>query len=316
MGELTKKTDLRVWLDRIDTTRNELIASAKGGNRVAAAFAMADARCDLVDSLKDEQIRAKLLRMTDPEIAMVELANNPSHEDRIRVCAIAILSGFTPGDDQFAVFGGGKNPGKLYVKERGFRTLFSHLGIVPEVRTSHPEFAALGTSGKKIWRVGGHASCTYQGAEYAIDCSGDESIGIPGYDSDNVAGIAAKARRRLLQALWIKVSPILSTDQYDEDVETVAVTEHPEVKVIQQETQKEQKPLQTDWAQVLDMILIRIDDEAERDGFKRLWDSVEKSKTAKALDECVKEIEDAKPLHSERNIIELRRFFKHRKGQL
>ena len=236
MGELTKKTDLRVWLDRIDTTRNELIASAKGGNRVAAAFAMADARCDLVDSLKDEQIRAKLLRMTDPEIAMVELANNPSHEDRIRVCAIAILSGFTPGDDQFAVFGGGKNPGKLYVKERGFRTLFSHLGIVPEVRTSHPEFAALGTSGKKIWRVGGHASCTYQGAEYAIDCSGDESIGIPGYDSDNVAGIAAKARRRLLQALWIKVSPILSTDQYDEDVEAVSVTEQPEVKVIQQET--------------------------------------------------------------------------------
>ena len=235
MGELTKKTDLRVWLDRIDTTRNELIASAKGGNRVAAAFAMADARCDLVDSLKDEQIRAKLLRMTDPEIAMVELANNPSHEDRIRVCAIAILSGFTPGDDQFAVFGGGKNPGKLYVKERGFRTLFSHLGIVPEVRTSHPEFAALGTSGKKIWRVGGHASCTYQGAEYAIDCSGDESIGIPGYDSDNVAGIAAKARRRLLQALWIKVSPILSTDQYDEDIEAAAGTEQVEVKVIQQE---------------------------------------------------------------------------------
>ena len=243
MGELTKKTDLRVWLDRIDTTRNELIASAKGGNRVAAAFAMADARCDLVDSLKDEQIRAKLLRMTDPEIAMVELANNPSHEDRIRVCAIAILSGFTPGDDQFAVFGGGKNPGKLYVKERGFRTLFSHLGLVPEVRTSHPEFAALGTSGKKIWRVGGHASCTYQGTEYAIDCSGEEAIGIPGYDSDNVAGIAAKARRRLLQALWIKVSPILSTDQYDEDDQDIApVMQTAKVETIEA---PEQKPVAT-----------------------------------------------------------------------
>ena len=246
MGELTKKTDLRVWLDRIDTTRNELIASAKGGNRVAAAFAMADARCDLVDSLKDEQIRAKLLRMTDPEIAMVELANNPSHEDRIRVCAIAILSGFTPGDDQFAVFGGGKNPGKLYVKERGFRTLFSHLGIVPEVRTSHPEFAALGTSGKKIWRVGGHASCTYQGTEYTIDCSGEEAIGIPGYDSDNVAGIAAKARRRLLQALWIKVSPILSTDQYDEDDQDIApVMQTAKVETIEAPT-KEQSPSKAD----------------------------------------------------------------------
>ena len=157
---------------------------------------------------------------------MVELANNPSHEDRIRVCAIAILSGFTPGDDQFAVFGGGKQAGKLYVKERGFRTLFSHLGVVPEVRTSHPEFMPLGTGGKKIWRVGGSASCQYQGKEYSIDWSGDNAIGIPGYDTDNVAGIAAKARRRLLQALWVMVSPILTSDQVeDDDPDTVPVTQ-------------------------------------------------------------------------------------------
>ena len=218
MGELIAKTNsIGKWLDKIDATRSELISAAKSGNRVAAAFAMADARVELIESLKDETIRAKLLRMTDADIGMVELANNPSQEDRIRVCAIAILSGFTPGDDQFAVFGGGKNPGKLYTKERGFRTLFSHLGIVPEVRTSHPEFMPLGTSGKKIWRVGGTASCSYQGKDYEVDFSGDEMLGVPGYDSDNVAGIAAKARRRLLQALWTKVSPILTQDQGDDD---------------------------------------------------------------------------------------------------
>ena len=51
-------------------------------------------------------------------------------------------------------------------------------------------------------------------------------LGIPGYETDNVAGIAAKARRRLLQALWVKVSPILSTDQYDdEDQDTVPLVE-------------------------------------------------------------------------------------------
>jgi hypothetical protein len=182
---------------------------------------MADARCDLIDSLKDEAIRAKLLRMTDPEIAMVELANNPTPEDRIRVGAIAILSGFTPGNDEFAVFGGGKMAGKLYTKERGFRTLFSHLGIVPEVRTTHPEFVAFGTSGKKIWRVGGSASVTYQGTEYSVEFAGDELIGIPGYDSDNVAGVSAKARRRILQAMWIKVSPILTSDYVDDDSEAV-----------------------------------------------------------------------------------------------
>jgi hypothetical protein len=43
------------------------------------------------------------------------------------------------------------------------------------------------------------------------------SLGIPGYESDNVAGIAAKARRRMLQALWSKVSPILTTDHADDD---------------------------------------------------------------------------------------------------
>jgi hypothetical protein len=225
MGELVKTNSgnkIGQWLDRIDETRSQLIESARGGNRVAAAFAMADARCDLIDSLKDEAIRAKLLRMTDPEIAMVELANNPTPEDRIRVCAIAILSGFTPGNDEFAVFGAGKNAGKLYTKERGFRTLFSHLGIVPEVRTTHPEFVAFGTSGKKIWRVGGSASVTYQGTEYAVEFAGDELIGIPGYDSDNVAGVSAKARRRILQALWVKVSPILTSDHSDgDDTETI-----------------------------------------------------------------------------------------------
>ena len=217
MADISVHSPISNWLTRIETNRGQLIAAAKSGNRVASAFAMADARVDLIESLRDEAIRARLLRMTDPQISMVELANNPSDDDRIRICAIAILSGFCPGEDQFAVFGGGKQAGKLYIKERGFRTLFSHLGIVPEVRTSHPEFAALGTTGKKIWRVGGSASCTYHGQEYTVEFSGDELLGIPGYDTDNVAGIAAKARRRLLQSLWIMVSPILTQDQADDD---------------------------------------------------------------------------------------------------
>jgi hypothetical protein len=176
---------------------------------------MAEARINLIESLDDEQIKARLLRMTDPRIGMVELANSPTEEDRIRVCAIAILSGFCPGDDQFAVFGG-KGGGKLYTKEAGFRTLFAHLGIVPEISTGHPEFVPLGTTGKKVWRVGGKASCEYQGKTYAVEFSGPGALGLPGYESDNVAGITAKARRQILKALWAKVSPILNTDQADD----------------------------------------------------------------------------------------------------
>lgn len=236
MGELiTKNGSIGQWLDRIDATRNTLIASAKSGNRVAAAFAMADARAELIESLKDHAIRAKLLRMTDPEIAMVELANNPNDEDRIRICAIGILSGFTPGDEQFSIFGGGfdkrankPKPGKLYIKERGFRTLFSHLGIVPEVRNGHPTWGSYGGGEKKLWSVTGTAECSYAGENYAVEFAGESSVRIEGYDSDNTAGIAAKCRRRLLQALWVKVSPILTQDQaYDSDDEpdTVPVTE-------------------------------------------------------------------------------------------
>lgn len=204
-----------MWLDRIDSTRNELITAAKNGSRVNAAFAMAEARVALIESLKDEQIRARLLRITDPSIHMVELANNPSDEDRIRVCAIAILSGFCPGDDQFAIFGG-KGGGKLYTKEAGFRTLFAHLGIVPELSVGHPEFVPLGNSGKKIWRVSGKASCDYAGKTYSVEFSGAASLGLPGYETDNVAGITAKARRQILKSLWAKVSPILNDDHADE----------------------------------------------------------------------------------------------------
>jgi hypothetical protein len=215
MAALTKTSPTSDWLSRIDASRTELIEVAKSGNRVASAFAMAEARIALIESLDDEQIKARLLRMTDPRIGMVELANSPTEEDRIRVCAIAILSGFCPGDDQFAVFGG-KGGGKLYTKEAGFRTLFAHLGIVPEISTGHPEFVPLGTSGKKVWRVGGKASCEYQGKSYSVEFTGAGALGLPGYESDNVAGITAKARRQILKALWAKVSPILNSDQADD----------------------------------------------------------------------------------------------------
>lgn len=209
-----------------------------------AAFATADARAELIQTLKDEEIKAKLLRITGADIGMVELANNPTEDDRVKWCAIAILSGFCPGEDQFAIFGGGKDrdgkakPGKLYTKEAGFRTLFAHLGIVPEVSVEHPEFAPLGTTGKKIWRVGGKASCDYQGQSYTVEFTGSAALGLPGYESDNVAGISAKARRQMLKALWAKVSPILTQDHSDDDDDTIPQDVPPAIGL----TETEPKP--------------------------------------------------------------------------
>jgi hypothetical protein len=229
MGELiTKTSSLDEWIQRIDNSRSQLIKAAESGNRVLAAFAQADARADLLESLKNEAIAAKLLRITAPDIGLVELANNPTDEDRIRIAGIALLNGFVPGDDQYAIFGAGRDrdgrskPGKLYIKENGFRKLFSHLGIVPQVEIGHPEFADLGTKDskgqpKKIWQVAGKAFCKYNGQEYCVTFSKVNPIGLPGYESDNVAGIAAKARRRMLQSLWQVVSPVLQVEPIDDD---------------------------------------------------------------------------------------------------
>lgn len=284
MGAITTTSNtVSDWLTRIDASRNELIEAAKNGSRINAAFAMAEARVQLIESLTDENIKARLLRMTDPRINMVELANNPTDEDRIRVCAIAILSGFCPGDDQFAVFGG-KGGGKLYTKEAGYRTLFAHLGIVPEVSVGHPEFVPLGTTGKKIWRVEGKASCAYGGKEYAVVFAGAMALGLPGYESDNVAGITAKARRQILKALWTKVSPILNDDHADEvevmpQVEVAAIEAPKTVGQFMLDRQTESEVFR----QTKLGIQRRVKDETQLGSIMAYWQEIENATSKDAL---------------------------------
>lgn len=313
MGELTKTNTVSDWLTRIDASRNELIDAAKNGSRINAAFAMAEARVQLIESLTDENIKARLLRMTDPRINMVELANNPTDEDRIRVCAIAILSGFCPGDDQFAVFGG-KGGGKLYTKEAGFRTLFAHLGIVPEVSVGHPEFVPLGKSGKKIWRVEGKASCSYGGKEYAVEFAGAMALGLPGYESDNVAGITAKARRQTLKSLWTKVSPILNDDHADEvevmpPAEVAVIEEKPPAVVEPSETEKHEPSLTR-------IRKILVDNPDQLTFVESVWNEIAAAKTPEKLEEAGKELAAMKASVSQQVLSLVRPFYQARQSEL
>jgi len=315
MGTITTTTNtVGDWLTRIDASRNELIDAAKNGSRINAAFAMAEARIQLIESLTDENIKARLLRMTDPRINMVELANNPTDEDRIRVCAIAILSGFCPGDDQFAVFGG-KGGGKLYTKEAGFRTLFAHLGIVPEVSVGHPEFVPLGKSGKKIWRVEGKASCSYGGKEYAVEFCGAMALGLPGYESDNVAGITAKGRRQLLKALWTKVSPILNDDQADE-VEVM-----PQTMLIEEPRQPvavEPEPSETEKHEPsLTRIRKILGDNPDQLTFvESVWNEIAAARTQEKLEEAGKELAAMKASVSQQVLSLVRPYYQARQAEL
>jgi hypothetical protein len=315
MGTITTTTNtVGDWLTRIDASRNELIDAAKNGSRINAAFAMAEARIQLIESLTDENIKARLLRMTDPRINMVELANNPTDEDRIRVCAIAILSGFCPGDDQFAVFGG-KGGGKLYTKEAGFRTLFAHLGIVPEVSVGHPEFVPLGKSGKKIWRVEGKASCSYGGKEYAVEFSGAMALGLPGYESDNVAGITAKGRRQLLKALWTKVSPILNDDQADE-VEVMPQTmliEEPQQPVVVQPEPSETEKHEPSLARIRKILG---DNPDQLTFVESVWNEIAAAKTMEKLEEAGKELAAMKASVSQQVLSLVRPYYQARQVEL
>lgn len=320
MGAITTTTNtVSDWLTRIDASRNELIEAAKNGSRINAAFAMAEARVQLIESLTDENIKARLLRMTDPRINMVELANNPTDEDRIRVCAIAILSGFCPGDDQFAVFGG-KGGGKLYTKEAGYRTLFAHLGIVPEVSVGHPEFVPLGKSGKKIWRVEGKASCSYGGREYAVEFAGAMALGLPGYESDNVAGITAKGRRQLLKALWTKVSPILNDDHADE-VEIIPQTlliEEPQQVAEVATVAVESEPSETEKHEPsLARIRKILGDNPDQLTFvESVWNEIAAAKTQERLEEAGKELAAMKASVSQQVLSLVRPYYQARQFEL
>jgi hypothetical protein len=180
------------------------------------------------------------------------------------------------------------------------------LGIVPEVKTEHPEWVEFGSAGKKCWRVGGSASCTYNGADYSIEMTGDERLGIPGYESDNVAGVAAKARRRLLQALWSMVSPIL-TSEHSEDDQDVPVVMQEQAPLLTQD-----QPVAETWEQTRERVIARLKDPGQIDAFNSLWNAIAVALDGDALAAVADEIKVAKALFSERDVAELRRLYKHR----
>jgi hypothetical protein len=235
MGELTKTEQLTGWLSKVGNAQQMWAAAINSDDRLRIAFAEAEAKLALLESL-DETIAAYLLRFCDPKLQMVEVVNNPTDEEKVRITAMAILTGLVPGNDDFAVFGG-KGGAKLYIKENGYRKLFAKLSgcTAPDVQTGHPVFTDLG-NGKKVWRVSGKASCERHTQPYDVERVGDFAIGIPGYDSDNVAGISAKAQRRLLQLLWRKVVNV-GMDDYEEEQPASTVTVEP-VKVIEQPQQQ------------------------------------------------------------------------------
>lgn len=227
------------WLTNVSAAQDIWFSAINEDNPLRIAFAEATAKKLMLQTLKGENakhIAAHLLAFADPEIDMIEVVGAPAQADMIRVIAMGVITGFVPGQDEFAVFGT-RNGADLYVKENGYYSLFSRLkgASVPDVRDGFPELTKL-DNGKLVWRVSGTASVEINGKTITQVCEGPYAIGLqaaesrnqPGTSTDNVAGISAKARRRLLQLLWKKVRCSARIDDLDDTVPLVAAQPEPE----------------------------------------------------------------------------------------
>jgi hypothetical protein len=213
-NEVIKSTASQM-MQSLDEARQHWLAAVAEGNPMLVAVAEADAKATMLQQIRQQQVAAMLLRFCDPELAMTEIVGNCGDGEKIRCTGLAILSGFVPGRDEYAIFAGkGNSPSKVYVKENGYRKL---LGMLPgcqigDVQVGVPQIETL-DGGVEVWSVPGKADCTLDGRKIAVEATGQFAIRLPVKRSrqdnsviDNVDGIAAKARRRLLQQLWRKAS--------------------------------------------------------------------------------------------------------------
>jgi hypothetical protein len=145
--------------------------------------------------------------MAHPDAGMVEVVGEGSNRETVRVMAMALFCGFTPGRGEFAIFHG-RAKSALYLKDAGIRKLLVQQGCEPPQVSAHFPVQAQLKNGMTVWAVEGDASTVYDGKTYRVQFSGAGAVKLPckffknsSDTSDNIDGIIAKARRRMLLEL-------------------------------------------------------------------------------------------------------------------
>jgi hypothetical protein len=155
----------------------------------------------------------------------VEQVSFPSPGEVVRVMAEAWTRGLIPGDSQYSVYGmGDKRPAKLYVKEMGYREWLKQFGATNiDIKAGYPILRKEGNS-PEVWECDGTATCEYGGTKYTIDLTGKWAVRLPakrsrdgGDITDNIDGIRAKVKRRLVKDLYEKISGEISDEENDEE---------------------------------------------------------------------------------------------------
>jgi hypothetical protein len=193
------------------STRQAYYEVARTRSRVTAAIVRAQALQNTLQAAQTPEIAAMLLAMSDPSIKMVEMVGDVSDPERVRIMALALWFGFTPGDAEFAIFAG-RNGANLYIKANGYKTLLTQLGA-KEIRIQ-PGFPKQINfkEGGAAWIIEGTAECVYDGQRITLQFSDKGAVKVPcnlyrgqTASSDNIDAIGTKAERRMAKALYAVV---------------------------------------------------------------------------------------------------------------
>jgi len=187
--------------------RSAYLEAIQRRDEMQAAMVRADGLLQAIDAARTEQVAAVLLRMAHPDAGLVEIVGEGTNNETVRVMAMALFCGFTPGKGEFAIFHG-RAKSSLYLKDAGIRKLLVQQGCEPPQVSAHFPVQAQLKSGLTVWAVEGEASTVYDGKTYRVQFSGPGSVKLPckffknsSDSSDNIDGIIAKARRRMLLEL-------------------------------------------------------------------------------------------------------------------
>jgi hypothetical protein len=204
---LTTTTTVRELTKLCKTGRQAYLEAVQRRDEMEAAMIRADALLSAIEAAQTEQAAAALLRMAHPDAGMVEVVGEGSNRETVRVMAMALFCGFTPGRQEFAIFHG-RVKSALYLKDAGIRKLLVQMGCEPPTANAGFPMQVQLKSGLTVWAVEGEASTVYDGKTYRVAFTGPGAVKLPckffknsSDSSDNIDGIIAKARRRMLLEL-------------------------------------------------------------------------------------------------------------------
>jgi len=207
MSTAVIKTPVTALVQLCKAGRSAYLEAIQRRDEMEAAMVRADGLLQAIDAARTEQVAAVLLRMAHPDAGLVEIVGEGSNSETVRVMAMALFCGFTPGKQEFAIFHG-RAKSSLYLKDAGIRKLLVQQGCEPPQVSAHFPVQTQLKSGLTVWSVEGEASTIYDGKTYRVQFSGPGSVKLPckffknsSDTSDNIDGIIAKARRRMLLEL-------------------------------------------------------------------------------------------------------------------